>query len=139
LEKVGIRAEVTILQSANFKDQTSQAKLPVFRKSWLADYPDAENFLAIFRSNRFSPAGPNYMHYKSADFDALYARAIAETNDSLRLALYGEMNDVLQRDMPVIPLYYDQVSHFVAKQVRGFQTNAINMIDLSTVYKVPAQ
>jgi peptide/nickel transport system substrate-binding protein len=79
------------------------------------------------------------MHYKSADFDALYARAIAETNDSLRLALYGEMNDVLQRDMPVIPLYYDQVSHFVAQQVRGFQTNAINMIDLSTVYKVPAQ
>lgn len=139
LEKVGIRAEVSILQSANFKDQTSQAKLPVFRKSWLADYPDAENFLAIFRSNRFSPAGPNYMHYTSTDFDALYARAIAETNDSLRLALYGEMNDLLQRDMPVIPLYYDQVSHFVAQQVRGFQTNAINMIDLSTVYKVPAQ
>lgn len=136
LAEVGITAQVVVLQSANFKDQTSQANLPIFRKSWLADYPDAENFLGIFRSNRFAPGGPNYMHYQSHDFDALYLQTIAETNDSLRLSMYREMNALLQRDMPVIPLYYDQVSHFLNRSVRGFQTNAINMIDLSTVHKV---
>jgi ABC-type transport system substrate-binding protein len=139
LAEVGITAQVVVLQSANFKEQTSKAQLPVFRKSWLADYPDAENFLAIFRSNRFAPGGPNYMHYSSEAFDALYLRAIAETNDSLRLNMYREMNAILQRDIPVIPLYYDQVSHFVGRNVRGFRTNAINMIDLSTVQKVVVQ
>ncbi|MEN9640206.1 MAG: hypothetical protein RLZZ262_2075 [Bacteroidota bacterium] len=139
LAEVGITAQVVVLQSANFKEQTSKAQLPVFRKSWLADYPDAENFLAIFRSNRFAPGGPNYMHYSSEAFDALYLRAIAETNDSLRLNMYREMNEILQRDIPVIPLYYDQVSHFVGRNVRGFRTNAINMIDLSTVQKVVVQ
>ena len=110
--------------------------MQIFRKSWLADYPDAENFLGIFRSNRFAPGGPNYMHYQSNDFDALYLEAIAETNDSARMERYREMNAILQRDMPVIPLFYDQVSHFVGQHVRGFQTNAINMIDLSVVHKV---
>jgi len=137
LEKVGIQASVKVLQSANFKEQTSQAKLPIFRKSWLADYADAENFLGIFKSNRFAPAGPNYMHYRSEEFDAQYDRATAETNDSLRLILYRSLNQRLIGERVVIPLFYDQVSHFVSKQVSGFQTNAINMLDLSTVKKTP--
>jgi ABC-type transport system substrate-binding protein len=137
LGRIGIQASVQVMQSANFKDQTNQAKLPIFRKSWLADYADAENFLGIFRSNRFAPGGPNYMRYQSASFDDLYEKATAETNDSLRLNLYRQMNAELLETLPVIPLYYDQVSHFVNADVHGLSTNAINMLDLSTVYKVP--
>jgi ABC-type transport system substrate-binding protein len=136
LGRIGIKASVQVMQSANFKDQTNQAKLPIFRKSWLADYADAENFLGIFRSNRFAPGGPNYMHYHSDSMDAMYEKATAETNDSLRLQLYRQMNAELRNALPVIPLYYDQVSHFVNAKVLGLSTNAINMLDLSTVYKV---
>jgi len=135
LMKVGIKASVQILQTANFKEQTSQAKLPIFRKSWLADYADAENFLGIFKSNRFAPYGPNYMHFKSEEFDELYDQAAMETNDSLRMELYRRMNKFLMNERPVIPLFYDQVSHFVANNVQGLRTNAINMLDLSTVWK----
>jgi peptide/nickel transport system substrate-binding protein len=135
LNKVGIQASVQVMQSANFKEQTSQAKLPVFRKSWLADYPDAENFLGVFKSNRFAPSGPNYTHFQSGEFDAMYDLASSETNDSLRLQVYRKMNELLMRERPVIPLFYDQVSHFVAAYVKGFQTNAINMLDLTYVSK----
>ena len=49
-------------------------KLSIFRGSWVADYPDAENYLFIFHSKNFSPNGPNYTHYKNDEFDALFEK-----------------------------------------------------------------
>jgi peptide/nickel transport system substrate-binding protein len=39
------------------------------------------------------------------------------------------------QDAPVIPLYYDQVSHFVRHNIQGLQTNPVNMLDLRPVRK----
>jgi hypothetical protein len=37
--------------------------------------------------------------------------------------------------LPVIPLFHDQVSHFIRKDIIGLRTNGVNMIDLSVVRK----
>lgn len=136
LEKVGIRVRVNILQGPALREQSAKGQLTVFRKSWLADYADAENFLAVFYSKNFSPSGPNYTHFSSSAFDDLYERARAEINDSLRHAMYAQLDSLLMSEAPVIPLYYDQVSHFISKKVKGFQTNPVNMLDLKTVRKI---
>ncbi|MFM9004538.1 MAG: hypothetical protein ACKOSR_03410 [Flavobacteriales bacterium] len=39
------------------------------------------------------------------------------------------------QDAPVIPLYYDQVSHFIRNNVHGLETNPVNMLDLRPVRK----
>ena len=94
-----------------------------------------KNFLTVFYSPNFCPNGPNYTHYKNERFDALYKQCRTERNDSLRKSIIHEMNDVLMQDAPVIPLYYDQVSHFVRSNVSGLQTNPVNMLDLRPVRK----
>lgn len=135
LGKVGIRVKVNVLQGPALREQSAKGQLAVFRKSWLADYADAENFLAVFYSPNFCPTGPNYTHYHNEKFDELYRSAKTESNDSLRFATYCSMNDLLMKDAPVIPLYYDQVSHFIRKEVSGLHTNPVNMLDLRTVKK----
>lgn len=135
LGKIGIAVKVNVLQGPALREQSAKGQLAVFRKSWLADYADAENFLAVFYSGNFCPAGPNYTHYHNVEFDALYQKAKSESNDSLRLEMYALMNNILMRDAPVIPLYYDQVSHFIRQGVTGLQTNPVNMLDLRTVKK----
>ncbi|MFZ4784301.1 MAG: ABC transporter substrate-binding protein [Flavobacteriales bacterium] len=136
LAKVGIRIKVQVMQGGTFREASSKGQLQIFRKSWLADYPDAENFLSIFTSKNFCPSGPNYAHYSNPEFDVLYNKAVATTSDSLRSRYYIGMNNLIGRDVPVIPLYYDQVSHFVSNRVQNWSINPINLIDLKKVRKL---
>ena len=47
----------------------SKSQLSIFRGSWIADYADAENYLALFYSGNHSPNGPNYTHFSQTEFD----------------------------------------------------------------------
>lgn len=134
-DKIGVRAKVQIMQPAAFREATARCQIPVFRKSWLADYADPENFLALFTSSNFSPAGPNYTHFSNPACDATYANAIRESNDSIRQQNYRDLERMVMTELPVIPLFHDQVSHFIRKEIIGLHTNGVNMIDLSVVRK----
>jgi peptide/nickel transport system substrate-binding protein len=46
------------------------------------------------------------------------------------------MEEIVLQDYPVIPLYYDQVVHFVNKRVKNWGINGVNQIDLTKVQKV---
>ena len=92
------------------------AKLSFFRASWIADYPDAENYLSLFYSKNHSPNGPNYTHFKSPKFDALYNKSLSEKNDSIRFNLYNQMDQIIIENAPIVPLYYDNVLRFTQKK-----------------------
>jgi peptide/nickel transport system substrate-binding protein len=135
LGKIGIPVRINVLQGPALREQSAKAQLAVFRKSWLADYADAENFLTVFYSPNFCPTGPNYTHYKNPEFDTRYEAIRHESNDSIRYSQIAALNELLMQDAPVIPLYYDQVSHFVRNNIDGLQTNPVNMLDLRPVRK----
>jgi oligopeptide transport system substrate-binding protein len=135
--EIGVKVRVNILQGPALREQSAKGQLAVFRKSWLADYADAENFLAVFYSPNFCPVGPNYTHFKNEEYDALYIRARSEVDDQKRMAIYSRMDSLLMSEAPVIPLLYDQVSHFVSKRISGLKTNPVNMLDLKDVKKMP--
>jgi oligopeptide transport system substrate-binding protein len=135
LATIGLNVRIQVLQGPALREQSAKAQLAVFRKSWLADYADAENFLAVFYSRNFCPSGPNYTHYNNSQYDALYESIRYESNDSLRFERVAETNELLMQDAPVIPLYYDQVSHFIRNNVQGLETNPVNMLDLRPVRK----
>jgi oligopeptide transport system substrate-binding protein len=99
-----------------------------FRGSWIADYPDAENYMAMFYSK--NPAPPNYTRYKNPAFDVLYEKALLENNDSVRYQLYRDMDQIVINDAPVIPIWYDMAFHLIQPNVKGFYPNALNLLEL---------
>ena len=131
LEAIGINVQVDIVQKSLLLEMTSTSRALFFRGSWIADYPDAENYLSVFYSK--NPAPPNYTRYKNPDFDALFEKAMRETNDSLRYKLYQQADQVMINDAPVVPLWYDMVVHLVQPNVRGFRPNALNLLELRKV------
>lgn len=133
LSEIGIRIKVDVLPASVHREYSAKGDLLFFRKSWLADYPDAENFLALFFSGNFAPNGPNYTHYSSSQFDALYARAMRETNDAERIPLYRQMDSLMMVSAPIVPLYYDKVVRFVNRRVSGLDKNPMNLLDLRRV------
>ena len=128
LKQIGIPIQVEAIQKSLLLEQTAKSQALFFRGSWIADYPDAENYLSVFYGN--NPAPPNYTRYKNAAFDRLYEQALKEENDSLRYRLYRQMDKMIVEDAPVVPFWYDMVIHLVHNNISGFEPNALNMLEL---------
>jgi peptide/nickel transport system substrate-binding protein len=132
---IGIDLRIEVSPPAAVKEMKSEAKLPFFRASWIADYPDAENYLSMFYSRNFCPKGPNYTRFSNAAFDQLYERSMATVNDSLRYQCYRQMEKIMMTESPVVILYYDQVLRFVQKNIEGLGINPMNLLTLKRVRK----
>ena len=131
LRQIGINIDVEILQKSLLLEQTAKSEALFFRGSWIADYPDAENFLSVFYGK--NPAPPNYTRYQNPKYDLLYEKALAEKNDSLRGIIYREADQLMIRDAPVVPLWYDMVIRLVQPYVKGFVPNSLNLLELRRV------
>ena len=130
---VGINVKIDVNPPAALREQIAQGKSAWFRGSWIADYPDAENYLSLFYSPNFCPQGPNYTHFSSKVFDRLYEQAKRETDPARRNEIYRQMDNLVMDEAPVVVLYYDQILHFTHKNVSGLRSNAMNALDLRRV------
>lgn len=135
LRQTGINIEVEVVQKSLLMEQTSKSQALFFRGSWIADYPDAENYLSVFYSK--NPAPPNYTRYKNAAYDVLYEKALSEKNDSLRYILYRQMDKLIIADAPVVPLWYDMAIHLVHNNISHFPPNSLNLLELRRTRKSP--
>jgi peptide/nickel transport system substrate-binding protein len=135
LEKIGISVTIDVMPPSTLRQMKSSGELPIFRASWIADYPDAENYLSLFYSENFTPNGPNYTHYKNEYFDSLYVAAQKISDIDNRKQLYTKMDSIVISEAPVVPLYYDMAVRFVSKKVSGLGINPQNFLVLKKVRK----
>lgn len=134
LNLAGIPVQVEAIQKSLLLEQTARGQALFFRGSWIADYPDAENYFSVFYGK--NPAPPNYTRYQNSLFDELYEKAIYENNDSARYALYQQMDRLIIKEAPVVPLWYDMVIHLVHNNITGFDANSLNLLELRKVKKL---
>ena len=135
LQKIGISIKVDMMPPATLKQARSKGKLEMFRSNWIADYPDAENYLSLFYSKNFSPTGPNYTHFYSPTFDSLYENSFFINDAQKRGEIYQSMDSLVMSKHPLIPLYYDQVLRFSHKNVIGLNLNPVNVLKLKKIRK----
>ena len=135
LEKIGISVAIDVVPPSTLRQMKSSGELDIFRASWVADYPDAENYLSLFYSPNFAPNGPNYMHYKNATMDSLYEKSLSIINIEERKLIYTQMDSIIVAEAPVVPLYYDMAIRFVSKKVSGLGINPQNFLFLKRVKK----
>ncbi len=135
LQHVGIKLSIHIERPAVLAEGVVSGQCYFFKKSWVGDYPDAENFLSLFYSKNFSPEGVNYFHYSDPQFDSLYDKAVTEPNDTIRFAEYRTMDKMVMESATVVPLYYDEVIRLVNNHISGLPIDSRNSLDLRRVKK----
>jgi peptide/nickel transport system substrate-binding protein len=135
LSEFGIKIKIDVQKASVLTEAIANGKIYFFRKSWIADYPDEENFLSLFYSKNWSPKGFNYTHYYNPQFDLLYEKSQAELSDVIRYNYYRQMDQLLIDDAPIVPLYYDQVVRLVHNNISGLNLNPMNMLSLKKVKK----
>jgi peptide/nickel transport system substrate-binding protein len=135
LSKIGIELKIDVSPPATLKENIAQSRIPFFRGSWIADYPDAENYLSLFYSGNFTPQGPNYTLYNNPAFDRLFLEASSITHDSLRFEAYTRLDSIIMQDAPVVVLFYDRVLRFTRSGISGLGSNPMNLLVLKHVKK----
>ena len=135
LQKIGISIKVDVMPPATLKQARSQGKLEMFRSNWIADYPDAENYMSLFYSKNLSPSGPNYTHFNNDTFDSYYQESFMINDADKRSKHYQTMDSLAMSRHPLIPLFYDQVVRFTQKEVEGLSLNPVNVLKLKKVRK----
>jgi len=135
LEKIGISVTIDVMPPSTLRQMRSSGELDIFRGSWIADYPDAENYLSLFYSQNFTPNGPNYMHFKNEVYDSLYVNSLSVSNIDERKLLYSKMDSIIVEEAPVVPLFYDMAVRFVNNKVSGLGINPQNFLILKKVKK----
>lgn len=106
-----------------------------FKSGMQSDYPHPEGYLVqAYDSSAADGKGLNNGDYKSDRFDALIDQAAAETDLDKAVSLYRQSERVLLDDLPVIPLWYTNVT---AAAVKGVQVdyNYMGVPEYNTIVK----
>lgn len=134
LQETGLNIRVEVIQKSLLLEQTATSKASFFRGSWIADYPEAENYLSVFYGK--NPAPPNYTRYNNPEYDKLYELALITNEEEKRNELYQQMDRIIIEDAPVVPLWYDEVIRLAAPRLQNFEPNGLNLLELRRTRKL---
>jgi oligopeptide transport system substrate-binding protein len=98
-------------------------KYNVARAGWVADYADAENFLAL---NVSTNKTFNYGKYNNAEFDDLMKKSYTEEDPAARSKLMHQAETILMRDQPIAPFLTQADLWLVSNRIKGWEDNAAN-------------
>jgi peptide/nickel transport system substrate-binding protein/oligopeptide transport system substrate-binding protein len=104
---------------------------PAFELSWVADYPDPENFLAVLFSAR---SGENHTGYSNPEVERLLAEAAVERDSARRRALYLDAQARILDDAAIVPVYHAIDYTLVKPHVKGLTITAMGIMDLASVW-----
>ncbi|HEX6787630.1 MAG TPA: peptide ABC transporter substrate-binding protein [Gaiellaceae bacterium] len=119
-------------QFLKFLGPPPDPSVDVYRNGWIADFPDDINFLSIFQCG----SGNNNTNWCSKPYDNVLKQATAEPNQAKRYALYQKAEAMLtgkNGQMPIAPIYWYTFVYQVAQNVHGWNTNPMDVIDLTKV------
>jgi ABC-type oligopeptide transport system substrate-binding subunit len=126
--KLGAEVRLRPMERKAFYAAVRAGEYDVAFGSWVADYPDAANFLEILRSG----SGNNRTGFADARYDALLDRAAGTTGEARRAAL-GEAEALLARLAPIAPLYHGTAAVLRRPWVHGYAPNALNLVPWATL------
>ena len=135
LKKIGINIIIEVNPTSTHRELVNKGMVDLYRASWIADYPDPENYLALFYSGDNFNNGLNKTHFSNKQYDSLYLSSIQEENVALRNNMYRIMDKIIIDSAVVIPLYYDQIVRFFQKNISNLTVNSQNSLDLVKVVK----
>ncbi len=119
LAEVGIVVKIVRNDWNMFSQAVSEGVPDMYYRSWFADYPDAENFLAPLFESEIS--NKRWTRYENLELDILIKHLQVESNQSKRNVLSKKANDILIEDAPWIYLWHSQSVFVVNPRLKNWQ------------------
>jgi len=100
--KLGVQLEIRATDYNRFQEKMAKGSVQIFFWGWLADYPDAENFLFMLYGpngkERTQGNGENNANYQNPEFDKLYEQMKFLDDGPQKQQLIDQMITLVQQD-----------------------------------------
>lgn len=136
---LNINASFESLPNGQKYDLELHGKGDIYRDAWVADYPSPESFLALFVGDEVpaspdAPSFPNTSRYQNPAYDVLYKKGRDASNRDSSYKYFMEAEQLLIKDAPLIPLWYEGAYRLLSTRMAGFYINPMRCYDLRNVY-----
>ncbi len=137
LARVGIELEVRSYEWGTFYDDVKKGNFHLYSLEWIG-VVDPDIYYHLFHSASVPPNGNNRGRYRNAEIDALLECGRREMNVDERRHIYGEVQRILARDLPYVPLWWWRNVAVMQPTLRGFELYPDgNLISLRKVSFAP--
>jgi peptide/nickel transport system substrate-binding protein len=135
-QNLGIDLKIKLCTFEERERAILSGKAKIWRSGWIADYPDAENFLSLFYSGSIKDNATSVNAFKFHDkaYDALFEKAIKELDETKRNALFANCDQMIVDEAAVMPIMTDDFMVMINARIRDFQTNSMENLDFSAIY-----
>jgi ABC-type transport system substrate-binding protein len=82
---------------------------------WVGDYPDADTFASILARKEGLLGEVSGL----PEVDRLITRGRTETSPAARHAVYRQIEDIIVRERPILPLFHEQAYRFARPEIEG--------------------
>jgi peptide/nickel transport system substrate-binding protein len=106
LRAAGIELSIRSAEFGTFYSDVTRGAFQMYMLRWIGSNEDPDFLRNAFASSSFPPKGFNRGHYSNLQVDSLLAQANAETDEATRRREYVQVQQILARDLPSIPLWY---------------------------------
>ncbi len=100
--KLGIQLEIRATDYNRFQDKMQKGNAQIYVWGWLADYPDAENFLFLLygKNGKVKNGGENASNYVNAEYDRLFEELRYLEDGARKARVIDRMIRIVQEDAP---------------------------------------
>ncbi|HSY22424.1 MAG TPA: ABC transporter substrate-binding protein [Polyangiaceae bacterium] len=108
--RIGVDVEVASSSYNKFQEKIHDGAYQIFQWGWIADYPDAENFLFLLWSQMGASKdnGPNTANFSDPRFDELFLQIKSLPDGPAKLELVRRARAILEEQRPWIELYHPE-------------------------------
>lgn len=126
LTKIGIAVELHQMEWATYLQAVDDGEPAFFQVTWLADYPDPDNFLfVLLNTKQWGPPG-NSTRYSNPDFDKLVEKAQTISDRGERIKLYQKAEDIALKESPWVLLFTNNVNTLVQPYVKNLTVTGMD-------------
>lgn len=120
--ELGIGVELVNREWKVYLDAMHQRSYDIARGGWIANYADPHTFFDVFLGG----GGNNMTGYANVEYDRLVSAALRSGSEEERGEIYQQLDALLMRDVPVIPIYFYTRTYALAANVTGWPANALD-------------
>jgi oligopeptide transport system substrate-binding protein len=115
-KNLGVELRLVNQEWKVYLDMQHTTNFTLERAGWIADYVDPNVFLETWVTGN----GNNDTNWSNAEYDRLYAAALASKTTQERYENYQKLDAILVDEVPIIPIYYYTRVHAVSPRVKGY-------------------
>ncbi|SFJ35959.1 oligopeptide transport system substrate-binding protein [Terrisporobacter glycolicus] len=120
-ENLGVNVTISSQDWNVFLETRKQGDFQVARDGWLGDYNDPVSFIDIWVTG----GGNNNAQWSNKEYDKIVSEIKSTTDAKERYAKMHEAEDILAKDMPIIPIYFYTDLYLISDKLEGMYTSPL--------------